>query len=308
MKIDGIDISKYEAVMERGGVAALLAYPSLVEPETQEWAEHDGLEVDLDNPKLQSREIDLPFTANSLEHMGALLADLSKTGYRNIRSSVLSESWRLRYISQGSITSLVDGARSFVRFADDMPRTLFSNRLPHLGYGQPVPPLPNKYFMDGISFSDYGLIVLGAKDSIYRAPDMRESLKITNKVMDGAIYDSELAQFKGKDVVFKLSFYCDTTERLLNNHRAFFYDLIQSNERILTTDYLTEDLKFYYKSASNFVFTKTTLYTLLEFDLTLVFTNYRPSEIDILLATEIWDLVVSEDGITFIDVAHYGNQ
>lgn len=305
MKIDGRHISQLGATLERGGFASFLAYPSMREPDSQEWAEYDGVEVDLSNPKLSERTVTLNFACNDVESMDNLIYVLSSPGYRIIQ--IFGVNRRLRYISQSDITPYINGYRFSVTLSDDFPRHMFSRSIyTPTSFGLPLPPM-NRYYLDDRDFKDYGLIVLSGKTSVYHAPDIKEALKVTNSVMDGVVYDTVSPKFKAKEETLKVAFYADSVERLLNNYEAFFYDLIKPNERILTTSYLLEGLKFYYSSAENFEFTLTTNYALLEFDLTLTFTDYRPSELEVLLATEDWILITTENGLDFIDMEYYGS-
>lgn len=303
MKLDGQDITG--GVMERGGFAALLAYPSMKEPVSQEWAEYDGVEVDLSNPKLERRDVTLPFSFDSVEDMDAFIYKLTTEGYKTVEQFGVER--RLRYLSQGDIEMYANCVRFSVTMSDDFPRALITrDSYNPQGHGLPVPPT-NKYYVDGINLSSYGLFVLKGKASLYQSPEMKPALTITNAVMDGVVYDTGLTRFRPKEESFRMAFYTDTIDRLLYNYEAFFHALIQPNERSLETDYLIEALPFYYRSASNFEFTKTSSYCLLEFDLSLVFTNYRPSDLEVLLATELWDLIITEDGLDFIDMKRYGS-
>ena len=52
--IDGESaLGRFGVRVTRGGYNGLLAYPSLREPEANDWPEEDGIEVDLTDPKLE---------------------------------------------------------------------------------------------------------------------------------------------------------------------------------------------------------------------------------------------------------------
>lgn len=292
MIIDGTNITSYRVISERGNIASLLAYPSIKTPDSQEWAEYDGVEVDLDEPKLNGRDVDLKLTADSVEDMESFIAILSATGYRELYIPLIDRTYKLRYTSQGNTDLYANGASFSVKMSDDFP---LRNDGDKLGHGLPVPPL-SRYYIDNINLSEYGLLVLNAKPSLYKSPSLRDSLKVTNSVMDGVIYDVGLANFKPKEVTFHVAFYCDSVARLMSNYDAFFSDLVAPGERTLGSSYIIEQPKFYYKSSSNFDLNINANQAILEFDLTFVFTNARPSLLDILLATEAWEFVISEDG------------
>lgn len=295
--IDGIDVAQY-GIESVNGYASLLAYPEMREPISEEWAEYDGIEVDLSDPKLKEREVELSFSVKSIEDAERVAYVLSQAGYRLFYIPLFDRSWNLRYVSQGTPTMYNNGAIFTVKFADDFPLRRLG--IKH-GHGLSIY-CGNKYWIDGVILSDYGLSVLEVKPSLYQAPAIRESLTVSNSVMDGVLYDTGLANFKPKDVVFKMAFICDNSANLIDNYEAFFHDLVAPNERELSSSFMVDNPKFYYKSASNFQFNSKGGFAILEFDLTITFISARPTMLDLLLATESYELVITEDGEYYINL------
>ena len=65
------------------------------EPEYNDWPEEDGIEVDLSEPKLEDKEVAIPFLSDS--HVGAtdLVAYLSGPGYHSFYIPSLERRWKL---------------------------------------------------------------------------------------------------------------------------------------------------------------------------------------------------------------------
>ena len=92
--IDDLHVrSRFGCWITRGGYAGLLAFPAMREPEYNDWPEEDGIEVDLSEPKLEDKEIAIPFLADT--HVGAtdLVAYLSEPGYHSFYIPSLGRRW-----------------------------------------------------------------------------------------------------------------------------------------------------------------------------------------------------------------------
>lgn len=84
--IDDLNVrSRFGCWVTRGGYNGLLAFPSMKEPEHNDWPEEDGIEVDLSNPKLQLREIAISFLSDSNTQASDLIAYLSDKGQHTFR-------------------------------------------------------------------------------------------------------------------------------------------------------------------------------------------------------------------------------
>ena len=58
MTINGIDISTIGMLLLKGGDVDLFAFPERKTPQTNDWFEHDGLDVDLSEAYFNARKID----------------------------------------------------------------------------------------------------------------------------------------------------------------------------------------------------------------------------------------------------------
>ena len=83
--------------------------------------------------------------------------------------------------------------------------------------------------------------------------------------------------------------------------------LIQPGERSLYVDYNVEEYPCYYKRTSGWKLESLRGRMVVTFNLTLEFTVFRMDGIDYLLATEVGELVVTEDGEYYIDLNIYAD-
>lgn len=84
--IDGISIcNRFGVWVTKGGYNGLLAFPAMKEPESNDWPEEDGIEVDLSDPKLEPKEAAVSFLSDTNDGATDLVAYLSGPGYHCVR-------------------------------------------------------------------------------------------------------------------------------------------------------------------------------------------------------------------------------
>lgn len=119
--IDDIDIyAGYGVAITEEGYDDLLAFPALKDPDYNDWPEEDGVEVDLENPRLEAKEVTVHF-ASDRGNAGDLIFLLSKPGYHTLRITQLGRSWRLRLLTQSSCRDYSRAVAFSLKFADDFP-------------------------------------------------------------------------------------------------------------------------------------------------------------------------------------------
>ena len=303
--IDGIDIySRYGILIAKGGHNDFLVFPALVQPESNDWSEEDGVEVDLSEPKLDTKEISISFYApKSAENVFDFIEFISSPGYHIFRIPFLGgREWKLRLNSQNANKTYVYSATFTLKFFDDFPVRKPEYGIPAVG--KVILPL-SPYELDGISFTKYGVVVLKGKDEIFKSPAAKVNMSNKIKTADGQIYDADLLVFNTKDVTLNCSFVADNIDRFWDSYDAFFNALIKPEERNLFVDYTSEEYPCYYKKSSGFKILSFSDRIVVEFSLVLTFTVFRVSGTEYLLATEDGEFIVTEDGEFYIDLKDY---
>jgi len=132
--IDNIDIyATYGVFVVEGGYKSLVAYPPLKEPEKNDWAEMDGIEVDLSEPKLDTRDFSIQFGALPTADIAGLITLLKNGAFHSFIFAQLGTAKYLRLVSNNAYTGTLNSLSSFsLEFADDFP--LFRN-INNLNFG-----------------------------------------------------------------------------------------------------------------------------------------------------------------------------
>lgn len=297
--IDGKDaFLEYGVFVEQYGYKALIQMPSFKKLDSTEWQEYDGEETDLTAPVLDTKTFSIPFCITDITGANDLFELLSDKAYHTFNFMEILRSYKLRLVSNTSLSSLIRLGKLSLNFADDFP---FVNSLPP--YSTPTSDIRQSgYKIDEIDFSRFGIYVLdGTDNNIQKAPNVRPNLTVDSKSVAGVLYDDKKVMYKTKDVAIKLLIRADNIAIFWKRWYSFFHVLIQPEERKLYVDATVEEFDCYYKknSVSKFEILRNG-HVWCEFSVILTFTNSRPEGNYGLLATETDELVITETEESYI--------
>lgn len=290
--IDGLDAyTEFGAYVIEGGYNELIAMPPLKDVDYNDWQEEDGIEADLSNPQLNSREISIQFaTPKIMSGFISLLVLLSDESYHEFDCRSIGRKYRLRLLSQPNLDKIRDFGFIGLKFADDFPLDGYKYQPPKSNLV-----FNDDYTLDKAPLSSWGVTVLaGSMKEILKSPTVKSNLTRNLKTLPGAIYDGKTVTYKSKDVKLQCLMRAQTLEELWRNYDAFLFDLIRPEERVLEALDIAEDFPCYYRKCQVSRFYPTGKIWL-EFSLTLTFTrDFRISD-EPLLATEDGLFVILED-------------
>ena len=290
--IDGKDAyTEYGVYVIEGGFNELIAMPPLKEVEYNDWQEEDGIEADLTDPKLNTRDLTLKFgTPKLMSGFISLLILLSDEAYHEFDCRSIGRKYNLRLLSQPNLDKIRDYGFVALKFADDFPFDGYKYQKP-----QSTLPFNDDYTLDGKPFSEWGITILdGSMAEILKSPTVKTNLTRNLKTLPGAIYDSKVVTYKSKDIRLKCFMSAKTLTELWRNYDALLYDLIRPEERLIEALDIAEEFPCFYVSCSVSNFYPTGKIWL-EFTLTLRFTrDFRIGD-EPLLATEDNLFVILED-------------
>lgn len=297
--IDGKDaFLEYGVFVEQYGYKELIQMPSFKKLDSTEWQEYDGEETDLTAPVLDTKTFSIPFCITDITGANDLFELLSDKAYHTFNFMEILRSYKLRLVSNTSLSSLIRLGKLSLNFADDFP---FVNSLPP--YSTPTSDIRQSgYKIDEIDFSRFGIYVLdGTDNNIQKAPNVRPNLTVDSKSVAGVLYDDKKVMYKTKDVAIKLLIRADNIAIFWKRWYSFFHVLIQPEERKLYVDATVEEFDCYYKknSVSKFEILRNG-HVWCEFSVILTFTNSRPEGNYGLLATETDELVITETEESYI--------
>lgn len=300
--------SRFGVWITRGGYADLLRFPSLREPETNDWPEEDGVEVDLSEPRLEEKEVSISFLATTNTGATDFAAYLADAGYHDFRIPSLGRSWRLRLAGQPRNAVYPTATDFSLRFVEDVPLRPGSENAQRFSenvgrFAQNVGRFSDdRYMLDNVPFGKYGVTIDISRSALLSAPTAKVNMNRKVLTADGQIYDAGCLFFQKKETTFQCHFRAATVEEFWQGYDAFFAALIQPGERQLYVREIGRSFPCYYKSSSSFRVLTLSGPVVVSFRLTLVFTVFRIYETDYFLATEAGDWIVTEDGNYFIDM------
>lgn len=297
--IDGKDAFTYYGVyVQEGGYNELVAFPALKPVKSNDWQEEDGIEPDLAEPTLNTKEFSLKIVLSGKDYRwGGFIELLSDKAYHVFDFREIGRSYRLRLVSNPNTDLATFLGFITLKLADDFPLDGYT-------YAEPKSTIPayGDYELDGKLLTDYGVRVLeGTLDEIEKSPAIKTNLLRNINTLNGALYDGEKVTYKEKDVKVNCLMRAGTLSELWRNYDAFLYDLVRPEQRMLYSDETGYEYPCHYKSCSVSEFYATDKIWL-KFTVTLCFISFRLEDEEFVLVTEARDLVVTEDGEFAIDL------
>lgn len=246
--IDGNDAYlQYGVYVVKGGWNELVAMPPLKSVDTNDWQEEDGVEADLSDPVLNTREVQVKFAVAGLySRFRAMVAMLSDGAYHEFDCEEIGRKYKLRLVSEGSRQSMRDLETTTLKFADDFPLDGYTYLYPTTGIMQVY-----DYIIDGSFLSRYGVRVLrGSLDEVKKNANVKTNLLRNINTQVGAIYDNFKVTFKSKDVKLTCLMRADSLTELWRNYDALLYDLIRPYTHVFYSSTNEAMWYCYYKQCS----------------------------------------------------------
>lgn len=247
--IDGNDaFTTYGAYMTEGALAEVVQWPALKDVDSVDWHEEDGEEYDLDNPVLDTREIELPLCVRSYDGLAALQDALSDGAYHTFLFELLSYTITLRLVEADISSRTSDGLYLLtLKLADDVPLNGYEYVAPTNDLGLSVTD-DAQYWLDGVAMTDYGVRMLqGTLAEVTAVPDVKENMLRDIAVSAGVEYDGEAVTYESRDVKLYCLMRTSSAAAFLQNWNALLYDLTRSGEHTLTVGAVEKLLSCFYR-------------------------------------------------------------
>lgn len=289
--IDGNDAyTAYGVYVVEGGYNDLLKFHPLKNPTTNDWAEEDGVEVDLSAPVLNTKDVSLKLAVSGLySRLNSLVQRLSDKSYHTFNCVEIGRTFRLRLTQMSSLDTALTLGFVTLKFADDFP--------PEFNEWSEYRPLPwgaqsDDYTIDDRNFSEYGVRVLsGTLAEVLKQPQVKPNLLRNINTQQGVVYDGKGVVYKSKDVKLTCLARAQNKEMLWHNLDCLLFAMTRPDERMLGVRAIEDEFPCHYKSCtvSEFYADREPW---LKFTITFVFIDsFRLNDDDFVLA--------SEDGIIF---------
>lgn len=294
--------ANYGIFVAEGGYNGIVSFPPLKKVDTVDWAEEDGVEVDLSSPALDTREFPIQFVSHSNVRTGAFIELLSDKAYHTFEFRDMGRTYILRMVSQPNLDAYYKMEVFSLQLANDFPLDGYTYAAP---YSTNTPAAG--YEIDEIDLSKYGIQALqGSINDILKSPSVKKNLTRAILRQHGTIYDGEIVKFQTKEVKLNCLMRATTLEEFWRNYNALLFNLVRPGERSLYVDNTGYEYPCYYKSCNVSEFYPTGKIWF-KFDLTLVFTSFRIEDDEYLLASEAGEWIMTEDGEFAIDLRELTN-
>lgn len=298
--IDGYDAYlQWGVYVTSGGWNDAIAYAPLKAVEYNDWHEEDGIEADLTDPKLDTKEFTINFAVGGL--FGQLIEfvnTLADGAYHIFNCASIKRQFKLRMTQMPNLDYATTLGFVSIKFADDFPLNDYTYEAPSSSIAE-----VDDYLIDGVPFTAYGCRILeGSLSEVMKAAAVKQNLLRNIAFKPGAIYDGQNVTFKSKDVKLNCFMRAASLNELWANYDALLYDLIRADERMLEVAALEQTFPCQYKNASVTEFYPSGKIWLV-FNLTLTFTRaFRLDGDDCMLSSEDGVIIFSEDEESAVDI------
>ncbi|MCM1066797.1 MAG: hypothetical protein NC418_04380 [Muribaculaceae bacterium] len=298
--IDGIDaFATWGIFVVKGGWKGIIAYPPLKTPQSNDWHEEDGIEVDLSEPRLNTTEaqLDLAWTGLYADFDG-FINHLADGAYHTFHAKSIGRTFRLRLSQMPSLSLAQQMGFCSLKLCNDFP-------LDGYQYAEPRSNIArySDFLLDGRPFTDYGCRILqGSLAQLRKTAAVKPKLLRNIASMPGAIYDSGAVTFKAKDAKLFCLMRADSLTELWCNYDALLFDLVRPGERELSVAALEHTFPCHYKSAAvDDFFPSGKIW--LQFTITLTLTrDFRVEGGNFILADEQATPIAREDADNSFDL------
>lgn len=288
--IDGIDIyATYGVIITDGGYDDFFKLPAMVEPDKNDWAESDGVEVDLSAPMLQPRDITVSFANIGPKQWREFVTFITMPELRLLNIPYLGRSWALRYDSMTELSMYGHADIFVIKFIEDKPL------VPSVTVPIGTAPIESVLELDGISLDKYGIVIEDGLDDFDKTPPLKQNLTRTSSAISGQVYDAGTAQFAEKEVAIKCTMLANNMADLWAQLDSLFATLMQAGERTLS--YRSRGYSGYYRRCDNVQLLANINEVAVRFDLKMIFTAFRVGVVTYLLASEDLKFITTEDGL-----------
>lgn len=259
MIIDEIDIRTLGMFILRGGSNDFLSFPNRREPDMNDWAEHDGLEVDFSDLAFSAKKISVhlyisaPDTATFNQRLNAFQALNNQPGYREIFVKEFNRTFSLRYLGcsdyehrGGLVKPGKKSGKIVAEYSMDNPTHFFSTPQPPVGLGAPT-----HVFLNGIDLSKFGIIVEEVYSTAINPGMLKPVLERSFNHLSGITADvGATMKTQAKVVTIYCVMIAPTLDDFYINYNALFG--VMNSPAPIELSTFSNDYLCYYKSMSGF--------------------------------------------------------
>lgn len=312
--IDGTDIDTLGGLILLGGDHDFISFPSRKDPKYNDWPEEDGIEISNDDPVFNEKKVTVKYylkgDETNFKHRVNSFLDLHVgAGYRSVYVREFGRTFQLRFLgvtgyeqnrgfSRGGEKSVrLDAEYSMddpVQFLDPLIVTPASGRS-----------IPAQVTLNSVDLAQYGIIVHKVYSTAMRLA-VKQRLITSSQYMTGLIADVGLTddialppKRQMQRITLECTMIAPDRAAFWNNYNAL-WSVMSSNTFLLGLPAAMKDFTCYYSSMTGFSKKPWTGRVIVKFNLEVVACSFEL--LNYLLATESGMLIITEDGINYIDM------
>ena len=260
MIIDGIDIRTLGMFILRNGSNDFLSFPTRREPDTNDWAEHDGLDVDLSECTFEAKKVSVQLyisaAAETLfkQRLTALETMHFAAGYRTVLVKEFGKTFQLRFLGfsgyrhKGGLAKYGQkSGRLTVEYMMDDPVQYFTAPQPPKGGAVSA----SHVLLDGADLSGYGIIVKDIYSTSLQPRQAKPVLERTFRTINGITADTGAAPKKAaKQITIDCVMTAGTLSDFYTNYNALFGAVNKAGVLVLGTR--NGNFNCYYRAMGGF--------------------------------------------------------
>lgn len=272
--IDGVNsLNTYGVFVWKGGYSSLLSVPAFKSLDITDWLDEDGIEVDLSDPKLQSKTVSLVLGFTDIDLLESFYGKLMEKSSHAFEFREIGLSLEMRMLTSGGLTGLIKTGKITLSFAVDEPR---------IQQGSPYPigvtrVAQRGYLLGGTDLSQFGCWVLsGTLQNTKKPTAVKQNLKVDSRYAAGTQYfPQQTGSVRcSRDVTLSLFINARSSEEFWRCYNSLFHYLTTAGMKTIRFEDSEADDECFYKSSSvrSFEITRSGTWWLM-FDVTLTMIN-----------------------------------
>ena len=306
--IDGIDIATLGVLILRGGDHDLISFPSRKDPKYNDWPEEDGIEISDDDPVFNEKKVTAKYylkgdETNFKSRVNAFLDLHVVAGYRSVYVREFDRTFQLRFIgvtgyeqNRGFSRSGEKSVRLDVEYSMDDPIQFLNPLIVAPASGRSI---PAQVTINSIDLAQYGIVVHKVYSTALRW-SVKQGLVISSKYRTGLIADVAIPpKRKMQRITLECTMIAPDRAAFWNNYNAL-WSVMSSSTFMLGLPAAMKGFRCYYSVMSGFSKSPWTGRVILKFNLEVVACSFEA--LNYLLAAESGMLIITEDGINYIDM------
>lgn len=304
--INGVDLALYGTFIERGGSDDFLSFPDRREPDQNDWAEHDGLEVDLTDCYFNAKKVRVNYVITAQDsttfqqYLNSIATLHQSPGLKQVNVREYNRTFEMRFIGftdykhkGGLFKPGMKTGKLTAEFMMDDPLQIFTPAVT-----APISQRENlsQIKVNHFDLSEFGVVVREVYSSAIRPHSMKSILERNIHNVNGSITDQGAVPKKqALQITIDCTMLADTLNEFYVNWNALFNNMRVTVPIELQISQAAKRINCYYSKMTNFKkgapFSRK-----VKVSFSLVFQEVTQMTLLRLLATESGLLIETDDG------------